>query len=107
MSTMAAADAAQNKRIRGAILEVLYARHQAQQSRVDHIALWRILRDLGCDVGENDVITQLQDLSDREYVKFAQKRNRLTNRVEITLIQLTARGRDLVEATITDAAITF
>lgn len=104
---MGAPDAAQNKRIRGAICEVLYARHQAQQSRVDHVALWRILRDLGCDVGENDVITQLQDLSDREYVKYDQKKNRWTNRVEISMIQLTARGRDLVEQTIHDAAVTF
>lgn len=101
------ADAAQNKRVRGAILEVLYARHHAQQSKVDHIALWRILRDLGCDVGENDVITQLQDLSDRDYAKFEQRKNRWTNRVEISLVQLTARGRDLVEGTITDAAILF
>lgn len=104
---MGAPDAVQNKRTRGAILEVLYARHQAQQPRADHVGLWRILRDLGCDVGENDVVTQLQDLSDREYVKFAQKKNRWTNRTEISLIQVTARGRDLVEGTISDAAILF
>src|SRR5579884_814060 len=102
-----APDTAQIKRLRGAIVEVLYTRHQAQQSRVDHVALWHILRDLGCDVGEYDVITQLQDLSDRGYVKYNEQKDRRTNRTDITLIQLTSRGRDLREETIEDAAVTF
>lgn len=100
-------DAAQNKRIRGVIIEVLYGRHTAQLPRADHVMLWHTLKDLGADVGENDVITALQDLSDRSCLRYEEKKNRLTNRAEISLIQLTPRGRDLAEGTITDPAIQF
>jgi hypothetical protein len=72
---------------------------------MDDVALWHILIDLGCDVGQNDVLTQLQDLCDRGYVTFKETKNRLTNRAEISLIQLTPRGRDLSEETIQDPAI--
>lgn len=104
---MAMPDAAQHKRTRGVIIELLYGRHTAQQPRADHVALWRMLRDLGCDVGENDVLTNLQDLSDRGYVVYEQKKNRYTNRAEISLIQLTSKGRDLFEQTIADPAVLF
>lgn len=100
-------DVVVNKRTRGAIIEVLYSRHAAQQHRVDHIALWRILRDLGCDVGENDVLTQLQDLNDRGYLKYVEDKNRKTNQVNISMIQLTSNGRDLCEGTLQDAAVLF
>jgi hypothetical protein len=100
-------DTTATKRVRGVIIEVLYSRHQAQQSRVDHVALWHILRDLGCDVGEYDVITELQDLSDRGYVLYKEDKNRLTNRVKILMIQLTSRGRDLREGTIEDPAVSL
>jgi hypothetical protein len=100
-------DAAQNKRLRGVVIEVVYGRHTAQLSRADHIMLWHAMRDLGCDVGENDVVTTLQDLDDRGYVRFEQRKNRWTNRAEISLIQLTPRGRDLAEQTISDPAIQF
>jgi hypothetical protein len=100
-------DVAQIKRLRGAIIEVLYARHQAQQSRVDHVALWHILRDLSFDLGENELLTVLQDLWERKYVLYSASRNRLSNRVQISQIQLTPSGRDLREETITDAAVQF
>ncbi len=100
-------DAAQNKRLRGVVIEMLYARHLAQLHRADHVMVWSLVRDVGCDVGENDVITILQDLSDRGCLNYTEKRNRLTNRVEISMIQLTPRGRDLGEGTIQDPAIQF
>jgi hypothetical protein len=98
-------DTAATKRLRGAIVEVLYSRHQAQQSRVDHVALWHILRDLGFDLGENDCLMALQDLSDRSYLTYHENKDRRTNRVDISLIQLTSRGRDVREGTINDPAI--
>jgi hypothetical protein len=104
---MATPDAAQNKRTRGVIIELLNGRHAAQQSRADHVALWHMLTDLGCDVGEADVLTHLQDLSDRGYVTFRQTKNRWTNRTEISLIQITPKGRDLLEGTIADPAVSF
>jgi hypothetical protein len=65
------------------------------------------VRDLGCDVGENELITVLQDLFDRGYVVYSEKKNRFTNRVEISLIQLTPKGRDLGERTTEDLAVQF
>lgn len=100
-------DATLNKRLRGVIIDLLYARHTAQLPRVDHVMLWRIVRELGVDVGENDVITVLQDLHDRAVIVCNESRNRLTNRVGIAMIQLTPRGRDLAEKTIEDPAIQF
>lgn len=100
-------DVAQNKRTRGVIIEVLYTRHAAQQHRADHVLLWHILLDLGCDVGEDDVITQLQDLADRGYLTYQESRDRRTRRVGISTIQLTSKGRDLREETIKDPAVSF
>lgn len=104
---MVAPDAGDNKRTRGMIIELLCVRHAQQSSRADHVQLWHMLSDLGADVGENDVVTSLQDLLDRGYVTFKQEKNRYTNRAEISLIQLTAKGRDLYEGTIKDPAVWF
>jgi hypothetical protein len=97
-------DIGQVKRLRGAILELVYSRHREQQSRMDHVALWNMLIELQHDAGENDVVTVLQDLEERKYLTFAQKKNRFTNRVEISLIQITPKGRDLVEAAVSQGA---
>lgn len=102
-----APDTAQIKRIRAGIVEILYVRHQGQQSRLDHVALWHAMRDLGFDLGEFDLLTQLQDMSDRGYLKYTEHRVRETNRMNLSTIQLTSRGRDLCEGTITDPAVGF
>jgi hypothetical protein len=100
-------DVEAKKRIRGVIIDVLYGRHANQLSRVDHVALWHILINLGCDLGEDEMLTQLQDLFDRGYVSFNESRDRRSNRPQIFRIQLTSRGRDLREQTITDKAVSF
>lgn len=100
-------DAAQNKRTRAVIVELLHRRHTEQKARVDHVNLWHMLNDLGCDVGENEVLTMLQDLFDRGYVTFHEEKNRYTRRAEISQVQLTSKGRDLLEGTITDPAFWF
>jgi hypothetical protein len=97
-------DIEQVKRLRGAVLELVYSRHRGQQSRMDHVALWNMLIELQHDAGENDVITVLQDLKERGYTTFAEKKNRFTNRTEISLIQITPKGRDLVEAAVLKGA---
>ena len=98
-------DVAQMKRLRGAILTLVYTGHRDQRSRLDDVALWGLMQDLQFDVGQDDVITLLQDLEERELLSFKEKKNRLNNRTEISLIQITPKGRDLVEGTITDAAV--
>jgi hypothetical protein len=104
---MAPVDAQQNKRFRGAILEILNTRHGAQQSRVDHVALWHIMLDLRFDLGENDLLTLLQDLYDRRLITYEETRDRRTNRVSIYKLQLTPAGRDLCEGTSTNPAVNF
>ena len=101
-------DVEHKKIVRGRIIQLLYVRHAAQLSRVDHVeALWHILTNLGSDVGENELLMLLQDLCDRKYLQYRESRDRRTNRVDISLIQLTAAGHDLAEETISDPAVKF
>ena len=101
------ADAQQNERLRGAILEILNTRHGAPQSRLDHVALWHIMLDLRFDLGENDLLTLLQDLYDRQLLRYDETRDRRTNRVSLFKLQLTPAGRDLCEGTTADLAVHF
>jgi hypothetical protein len=99
--------AQQTKRDRGGVLEILNARHMAQQSRLDHVMLWRMMRDLGFDVSENEVLWLCQDLRDREYILYDGSRDGATGRVSISKMQITAAGRDLCEGTTSDPAVHF
>lgn len=104
---MAPLDAQQNKRLRGAILEIVNTRHAAQQTRLDHVALWHIMLDLRFDLGENDLLTLLQDLHDRDLLAYVEARDRKTNRVSLFKLQITPLGRDLCEGTTTNPAVHF
>jgi hypothetical protein len=92
-------------RLRGEILELVDEGHQEQRSRMNDLILWGVLQRLKYDVSQNDVITVLQDLGDRGYLKFDEDRNRRNNEVRISKIQITPKGRDLLEGTIIDAAV--
>ena len=96
-----------NGRARAEILKLVRSRHTAQKTRMDHVELWYMLRGIGIDVGENDVITFLQDLEVMNSLQFNSNRNRLTNRIEINQIQLTARGLAVIEGRLTDDAVLF
>lgn len=98
-------DTARMKRLRGAVLTMVYTGHREQRSRLDDVALWGLLQDLRFDVSQNDVLTVLQDLQERKYLTFETKKNRITGRVGIFLIQITPPGRDLVEGTEADVAV--
>ncbi|QHN04414.1 hypothetical protein FTO74_14355 [Granulicella sp. WH15] len=98
-------DAVRDGRARGAILELVRRRHRAQNSRFDHVELWHMLRGIGIDVGENDVITYLQDLEVLELIEFATDKDRRTNRTSITHIQLCARGLRLLDGKITEDTV--
>ena len=103
MSYIATAKA---KRLRGAILKLLQTNHNQQSTRFDSTALWSALvRGLGFDASRNDVMTMLQDLCGRMYVVYKEKKNDDTGEVRIWQIELTPRGRDLLEETVEDAAV--
>lgn len=85
------------RRMRGAMLMVLCGNHNRQAARMDDVSIGRALMSLLFDVSANEVVTVLQDLKDREYVRFVPRRNSLTGRTYLEQIEITARGRDLVE----------
>jgi len=93
------------KRYRTVLLQLLNANHRAQHARMDHVMLAMAMRGVGCGVGENDVLTLLQDLCDRSFVRYNEKKNRLTHDTEISQIEITAAGRDILEGTRTDGAV--
>lgn len=97
--------AAFKKRWRGVILELVYDGHTKQESRLDDLTLWGLMRDLSHDVGQNDVITLLQQLCEMKYLRFKLIRNDATNDVRITEIEITRNGIALVEKEETDKLV--
>ena len=89
----------QLKRHRGVILQFIDSNHFQQLSRMDDVEMWGLMMDMGYRVGQEYVITLLQDLGDRGYVRFAPETNRLTGRTHLKQIQITPQGRDLVTRT--------
>src|SRR5260370_9432333 len=97
---------AKSKRLRGVILELLQTNHDEQKTRFDSSMLWSALvRSLGFDASENDVITTLQDLRGRSYVSYTEIKNLRRGEYRIVQIELCPKGRDLLEGTITDPAV--
>jgi hypothetical protein len=93
------------KRHRGVALQFIYTNHHQQLSHMDDLQLWGLFIDLGYTVGQNEVLTLVQELRDRGYLTIVEKVNRITGRVEISRIQITPSGRDLVERTQEDRAV--
>jgi hypothetical protein len=95
----------QRKRWRGVVLEIVYDGHQKQESRLDDLVLWGMMRDLGHDVGQSEVLTLLQYLQAAKYLTFKQDRDKITNVVRISQIEITPEGCALVEKERTDPMV--
>src|SRR5258707_7234557 len=102
---MSATNAQVKRRLRGEILKLVYENHESQRSRLDSVTLAGVLERLGFDVYVNLVNEIVQDLGERQCVKFDEKKNPLNGRVTIRQIQILPRGRDAVEKTLTDAGV--
>jgi hypothetical protein len=89
--------AAFRKRWRGVILELIYDGHIKQESRLDDLTLWGLMRDLSHDIGQNEVRTLLQQLGEMKCCRFRLGRNDATNEVRISEIEITRGGILLVE----------
>lgn len=98
-------DGIRDCRARGEILKLVRMRHRAQNSRMDHVELWHMLRGLGLDIGEDDALTYLQDLEILGFVQFVTDKARRNNRVSITQIQLCAAGLAVLEGRRSDDSI--
>jgi hypothetical protein len=94
-----------NRRLRGVILKLIAQNHEKQQMRLDDITLTGVLERLQYDVYVDLVRAMLQDLHERALLEFIEERNRKTGEIFIRKIQITPKGRDLVEGTIGDPAV--
>jgi hypothetical protein len=73
---------------------------------MDDVALCHALMSLAFRIDVKAVVTLLQDMRDRGYVRYEQRRDSLTLRVRVEKIELTSIGRDVVEENIaTPAAV--
>jgi hypothetical protein len=86
--------------LRGSILKLLRARHNTQLSRMDDVALTHALISLAFRVDVRAVVTLLQDMQQRGYVRYDQRRDSITLRVRVEKIELLPMGRDIVEENI-------
>jgi hypothetical protein len=93
------------KRWRGVILELIYDGHIKQESRLDDLTLWGLMRDLSHDIGQNEVRTLLQQLCEMKYCRFRLGKNDATNEVRISEIEITRGGILLVEKEGTDPLV--
>jgi hypothetical protein len=95
------------KQFRGEVLRMLAVRHGQQQSRMDDVALCHALRSLAWEVDLNDVVTILQEMQGRGWVKFRQLRSIYNRRVELSQIEILPDGQDLYDQTTTNPAVEF
>ncbi len=86
------------RQLRATILRTVYDNHRQQQSRLRLVLLEGMLERLFFEVSRNDLVTVLQDLKERGYLRFTEKKDPWTHKIEIGEMQITPEGRDLVEA---------
>src|SRR3989304_1641916 len=91
--------------MRGTGLKLTYQKHELQEHRSRDETLLIALDQLSFNVHLDLVRELIQDLGDRDYLKFNSTRNRKTGEMVISEIQLTPDGRDLVERIRTDQAV--
>jgi hypothetical protein len=94
---MAGEDTIQLRRHRGLILQFVRNNHYNQKSRMDDLALWGLLMDMGCSVGQNYAVTLIQELRDAGYLTYKEDFRALTGTTRLEQIQITSDGRRLVE----------
>lgn len=87
----------QLRRHRGLILQFVRNNHFNQESPMDDLALWGLLMDMGLRVGQNYVVTLIQELKDCGYIDYAEAFRKLTGVTRLERIKITAAGRRLVE----------
>jgi len=97
------------RELRAAILQIVYDNHCRQQSRLRLTPLHGALEMLFFDISVDDLVTVLQDLSERSYLSFKRDEGKWKKSREQVIgeIQILPAGRDLVERTVTNPAVSF
>jgi hypothetical protein len=92
---------------RAEILTLLCVRHRNQMHRFHDAGLCKALQGMAIECTVYDVVTCLQDMADRDWVRFRSFYNRISNRTELSEIEIRPEGRDLCEQTRTHEALLF
>jgi hypothetical protein len=90
--------------LRGLILTMVYINHKRQRHRLTSTVIHGTIAREGYRFGKNDVLTAIQDLRDRGYLRYQQVRD-ADQALFIEAIEITARGRDLVDRRFDDPAV--
>ena len=97
-------DLKRKRKFRLLVLDMISRRHAEQGERMDDLELFHMLKSWGAEAEINDVVTILQELGDRGYVRFRQYRNKFSGRTSLTDIEICAKGQDIVDGSTTDPA---
>jgi hypothetical protein len=92
------------RQLRGLILTLVYVNHRRQGARLTSTVIRGTLQREGYQFSRNDVLAMLQDLKDRDYLRYRQMRGD-DERLFIFEIEITSSGRDLVDGYETDQAV--
>jgi hypothetical protein len=94
-------------RFRGEVLTILAGRHLSQNARLDDIQVCAALQSNGWDCEIRDVVTILQDMQGRNWVKFEQQRHEVTRRIMLFRIEICPDGQDIVDEVAKSPAVSF
>jgi len=97
-------DAKADAQLRGLILTIVYINHKRQRHRLTSTVIHGTIAREGYRFSKNDVITAIQDLRDRGYLRYQQVRDD-DHSLFIQAIEITAQGRDLVDRRFDDPAV--
>lgn len=97
--------AATRRRLRGVILENIQINHERQRTRFADVSLMDVLDDLSYKVYLDLVRELLQDLESRGLVTFKEHKHPRTGESMISEIEITARGKDLLEGKYKDPSV--
>src|SRR5690242_18325318 len=90
----------------GTLLRYVYVNHNAQLPRTNSTQLHSVLQREGyIDFTGNEVLTAIQVLRDRGYLRYEQRRDFGTGRMFLFNIELTASGRDVFMGIKSDPAV--
>ncbi len=92
------------RQLRGLILTLVYVNQRRQGNRLTSTVIRGTLQREGYQFSRNDVLTILQDLKDRDYLRYSQMRDD-DERLFIFNIEITAIGRDLIDGYIPDDTV--
>lgn len=92
------------RQLRGLILTLVYLNHRRQGARLTSTVIRGTLQREGYQFSRNDILAMLQDLRDRDCLRYRQMRD-ADDRAFIFEIEITAHGRDLMDGLESDPAV--